>query len=138
MHLWNNSQNARKASAFKTSFFWGEALQSGITILTLYLLSDILKWGSILNRLKIFWPFCILIWKGLEYFSFCFLISDVYTCDALRDLVPYVQFQKRKKHPRRGATFGKVGGSACNFTKSNTLRWVFFTFFKLYKWPQIA
>ena len=28
--------------------------------------------------------------------------------------------------------------SACNFTKNNTLPWVFFTFFKLYKWYQIA
>ena len=27
---------------------------------------------------------------------------------------------------------------ACNFTKSNTLPWVFFTFFKLYKWDQIV
>ena len=27
---------------------------------------------------------------------------------------------------------------ACNVTKSNTLPWVFFTFFKLYKWHQIA
>ena len=27
---------------------------------------------------------------------------------------------------------------ACNFTKSNTHPWVFFTFFKLYKWYQIA
>ena len=28
--------------------------------------------------------------------------------------------------------------SACNFTKSNTPPWVFFTFLKLYKWYQIA
>ena len=27
---------------------------------------------------------------------------------------------------------------ACNFTKINTPPWVFFTFFKLYKWYQIA
>ena len=27
---------------------------------------------------------------------------------------------------------------ACNFTKSNTPPWVFFTFFKLYKWYQIV
>ena len=27
---------------------------------------------------------------------------------------------------------------ACNFTKSNTPPWVFLTFFKLYKWYQIA
>ena len=27
---------------------------------------------------------------------------------------------------------------ACNFTKSSTPPWVFFTFFKLYKWYKIA
>ena len=27
---------------------------------------------------------------------------------------------------------------ACNFTKSNTPQWVFFTFFKLHKWYQIV
>ena len=27
---------------------------------------------------------------------------------------------------------------ACNFTKINTPSWVFFTFFKLYKWYQIV
>ena len=27
---------------------------------------------------------------------------------------------------------------ACNFTKSNTPLWTFFTFFKLHKWYQIA
>ena len=28
--------------------------------------------------------------------------------------------------------------SACNFTKSNTTPWVFFTFLKLYKWCKIT
>ena len=32
----------------------------------------------------------------------------------------------------------KLQASACNFTKINTLPWVFFMFFKLYKWYQIA
>ena len=49
--------------------------------------------------------------------------------DVLRDLVPFVQFKKREKHPWRSVTFS---------TKSNTPSWVFFTFFKLYKWYQIA
>ena len=57
------------------------------------------------------------------------------TCGALHDLVPFVQFEKREKHPWRSATSIKVAG---NFTKSNTPPWVFFTFFKLYKWNQIA
>ena len=42
------------------------------------------------------------------------------------DLVPFVQFKKREKHPWRIVTF-----------KSNTPPWVFFTFLKLYKWYQI-
>ena len=32
----------------------------------------------------------------------------------------------------------KLQPKARNFTKSNTLPWVFFTFFKLYKWCQIV
>ena len=32
----------------------------------------------------------------------------------------------------------KLHAEACNFTKSITPPWVFFMFFKLYKWCQIA
>ena len=32
-------------------------------------------------------------------------------CDALRDLVPFVQFKKREKHPWRSVNFSKVAGS---------------------------
>ena len=35
-------------------------------------------------------------------------------------------------------THGGVTFKACNLTKSNTPPWVFFTFFGLYKWYQIA
>ena len=31
-------------------------------------------------------------------------------CDALRDLVPFVQFKKHEKHPWRNVSFGKVAG----------------------------
>ena len=58
----------------------------------------------------------------------------VTVCDALCDLVPFVQFKKREKHSWRSLTFSKVR----DFTKSNTPAWVFFTFLKLYKWYQIA
>ena len=34
--------------------------------------------------------------------------------------------------------FSKVQAKACNFTKINTPQWVFFTFFKLYNWHQMA
>ena len=30
--------------------------------------------------------------------------------DALRDLVPFVQFKKREKHPWRSVTFRKLAG----------------------------
>ena len=49
-------------------------------------------------------------------------------CYRLRDLVSFVQFKQREIHPWRSVNF-----LACNFTKINTLPWVFFTFFKLYK-----
>ena len=32
-------------------------------------------------------------------------------CDALRYLVPFVQFKKRKKHPWRSVNFSKVVGT---------------------------
>ena len=32
----------------------------------------------------------------------------------------------------------KLQAEACNFTKTNTPPWVFFTFLKLYKWYEIA
>ena len=32
------------------------------------------------------------------------------TCDVLRDLVPFVQFKKREKHPWRSVTLSKVAG----------------------------
>ena len=54
-------------------------------------------------------------------------------CDALHDLVPFEQFTKCEKHPWSSVTFIKFAGC-----KSNTPTWVFFTFFKLYKWYQIV
>ena len=51
---------------------------------------------------------------------------------VLGDLVPFVQFKKREKHPWKAVSFSKVAGF------SNTPKWVFFTFFKLYKLYQIA
>ena len=65
------------------------------------------------------------------------LFNDVHLiciCGVLLGLVPFVLFKKREKHPWRSGNFSTVAG----FTKSNTLPWVFFTFFKLHKWYQIA
>ena len=44
-------------------------------------------------------------------------------------MVPFVQFKKGEKHLWRSVNFS---------TKINTPPWLFFTFFKLYKWHQIA
>ena len=61
-----------------------------------------------------------------------YTFSYFFNGDALRDLVPFVQFKKHEKHPCRSGT------SACNIPKSITSPWVFFTFFNLYKWYKIA
>ena len=49
--------------------------------------------------------------------------SNVNIYDALRDLVPFVQFKKREN--TNGVVLVLV-------TESNTPPWAFFTFFKLY------
>ena len=72
----------------------------------------------------------------LIYFEMSSFSNSKVILDALRDLVALVRFKKREKHPWRIVTFSKVAGF--NFTKSNTLPWVFFTFFKLHKYYQIA
>ena len=71
-----------------------------------------------------------LYWLWLNFirliviFTQCIILRNIY--DALRDLLPFLQFKKREKHPWRAVAFS-------NFAKINTPLWVFFTFFKLYK-----
>ena len=61
------------------------------------------------------------------------VIVDFYTnLWCVSDLVSFVQFKKREN------SHGGVLLLACNFIKINTPPWVFFTFFTLYKWSQIA
>ena len=70
--------------------------------------------------------------------TFCFftnLLESCLICDALHNFEPCAQFTKREKHPWRRVS---LKPEACNFTKNNTPPWVFFTFFKLYEWYQIA
>ena len=62
-----------------------------------------------------------------------------YMCDALHDLVPFVQFKKCENTNGKVFLLIQLQSEACNFTKSITLPWVHFTFFlKLYKWYQIT
>ena len=64
----------------------------------------------------------------LKYLHLVFILEVkesyvlLWICDALRDLVPFIQLKKREN------THGGVLLLACNFTKSNSLPWVFFTF----------
>ena len=38
------------------------------------------------------------------------MINLVLKCDTLRDLIIFVQFKKREKHPWTSVTFSKVAG----------------------------
>ena len=51
--------------------------------------------------------------------------------DALRNLVLFVQFKNMKNTHGRVVLLVKLQVEACNFTKSDTPPWVFFTFFKI-------
>ena len=51
----------------------------------------------------------------------------------------YLHNLKNEKNTHGGVLLlVKLKTAACDLTKSNTPPWVFFTFFKLYKWYQIA
>ena len=58
-------------------------------------------------------------------------ISLYNPCDSLRDMLPIAQF-KNVKNTHAGMLL------LVKFTKSSTPRCVFFTFFELYKWHQMA
>ena len=46
----------------------------------------------------------------------------------MRNLVPFVQFKKREKHPWRSVNLSKVAGWSLHFTKINTPSWYFSLF----------
>ena len=47
-----------------------------------------------------------MVWNGLNKY----MRLQPEACDALRDLVLFVQFIKREKHPWRSVNFSKVPG----------------------------
>ena len=51
------------------------------------------------------------------------------------NLIYNVMYNLKKKKNTHGVVL--LFSKACNFTKSNTCSWVFFPFFKLYKWYQL-
>ena len=55
-------------------------------------------------------------------------------CDGLRDLASFAKFKNVKNTHGRVLLFVKFQALPCTFTKCNTLPWMFFTFYKLYKW----
>ena len=56
-------------------------------------------------------------------------------CDNLRDLLPFVQFKKREKHPRRSFTFSKVAGQKpATLLKLTLLHGCFSRFLNCTKW----
>ena len=64
-------------------------------------------------RSPFFW---ILILVNVTYFKISLRnITNYRIRDALRALVPFVKFKKRKKHPRRSAAFIKVAGCAKHY-----------------------
>ena len=71
---------------------------------------------------------------GLGISMFCFTIN-VMCCAIWYHLYNL----KKVKNTHWGMLISvKLQAEACNFTKINTPRWVFFTFFQLHKWYQIA
>ena len=59
------------------------------------------------------------------------IVNAVNVRDALRDLVPFVQFKKREKQPWIVLLLVKLQALAWHFTKSNILSCVFFHVFQL-------
>ena len=92
--------------------------------------------GCLCSWRNVYWTFLVKSWvwswplaKWQWYiinpnWTFIRLSCNVlkFICDVLRDLVPFVQFKKREKHPWRSATF-------CN--KSNTSSISVFHMFKI-------
>ena len=87
-----------------------------------------------MSQKQIFIIKLLVVMSMKQYVEHCFVTEKTIIgriCDALHDLVQFVQFKKREKYPRR------------NVTRPATLRkltppWVFFRFLKLYKWYQVA
>ena len=64
------------------------------------------------KNLRLSWRFKYLFWKKNRTASIqgCLYIIRSNKCDIFRDLVTFVQFKKREKHPWRSVIFSKVAG----------------------------
>ena len=73
---------------------------------------------------------CNISWRRLDrWFKQFEILLNFFDMWCFARFDTFVQFKKREV---------KLQASACNFTKSNTPPWVFFTFLKLSKLYQIA
>ena len=68
-------------------------------------------------------------WLQISFDFFQVQTSMDGICVALRELLPFVQFEKPEDHRWRSVTLKKkLQASTCNFTKGVSPLWVFFTF----------
>ena len=92
----------------------------GSTFHHLWDVSNVSKFRKILSRSAVVRQLVSKIYQARNQVPlYLQRIKPILKC-ALRNLVPFVQ------------------AKACNFTKVNTPPWVFFSFFKLYEWYEIA
>ena len=56
----------------------------------------------------------------------------------MRNSLPFVQFKKREKHPWKSNTFSEVARFSLQLCQKYYSSMGVFTFFKLYKWYQLA
>ena len=56
-------------------------------------------------KMSVFPGFFVLLESFIVHYR---SVSEI--CDTLRDLIPFLQFKKREKHPWRSVTFSKVAG----------------------------
>ena len=106
----------------KTGFF---SLDSSF----LHFSSDFRHKNSILNNLHTQHKG----WKSLKTQKLTYFVTspksfEIFFCDALRDLVPFVQFKKREKHPWMSVTFSKMAGQPATLLKVTLLHGCFSRF----------
>ena len=75
---------------------------------------------------------------SVSMYHFNVSVLSIWTDEILSAIMYHLYNFKNVKNTHGGVLLLiKFQALACKFTKSNTPRWVFFTFFKLYEWYQI-
>ena len=76
------------------------------------------------------------IWENIDDIIFSF--DDIIGTIVMLCAIWYHLYNLEKAKSTHGGVLLLEKFQVCNFDKSSTPPWVFFTFFKLYKWYQIA